>query len=281
MRSNMEKGLVIMLLLLLSFSCQLGKVPLDKDEFTSLLIDIHRVDGALAVNRGMGRYNELKNYAYYNDVFKKYNISRADFDSCMYYYSAQTVLFSKMYDVIIDTLNHQLTAADLILNELKSKDSINYFPIMDTLRLDSIYTVDMDSIVPGLYKFNTTIRFDTIVEGRARRLASYFLSADGTDTLRVWDITVKPDTIVRDYNWSQYVDSVYSRLVIKYLDILPAVKVTEPLYSGNGKKRKPAKKEKEIKLKGLGGEAWNNTLFRPYISRDMEQRLKQNIRHQK
>lgn len=252
------------------------KVPLDKDRFTALLIDMHKVDGTLAVNRGLRGNDELKNYSYYNDLFKKYGITRADFDSCMYYYSAQTVQFSKMYDVILDSLNRQLTAVDKVLNLLKANDSLNYFPIADTLHLDTVYTVNIDSIVPGLYKFNTTLQFDSLSKNRNRRIAAYFISADDKDTLRVRDIIVSPDTLKRTYNWSQYADSVYSRLVINYMEIIPPEQ--RPKTYKNGKVVKPSKKEKEIDLKEFGGKAWGNQLFRPYISRETENRLKQGLR---
>lgn len=267
---------VLLFMLGLLNGCGRKDVALNKDQFTALLMDMHRVDGTLAVERGRAGNNELKNYAYYNDIFKKYGITRAEFDSCMYYYSAQTVLFSKMYDVIIDSLNRQLTAVDKVLNELKAKDSVNYFPVADTLVLDSVYTVYIDSIVPGLYKFNTTVRFDSASNNRNRRIASFFVSADGEDTLHVRNLTVSVDTIKRNYNWSQYADSVYSRLVIRYMEIIPE-KDRPKKYDKKGKVIKPAKKEKEIDLKDFGGQSWNNQLFRPYISRDTEKRLKQGL----
>lgn len=267
---------VVILLLGMVNGCENKKVPLNKDEFTALLIDMHRVDGTLSANRSVNLGNpDLKNYTYYNDLFKRYGITRADFDSCMYYYSVQTVLFSKMYDVIIDSLNRQVTVVDKILNELKSKDSINYFPVLDTIRLDSVFRVNIDTIVPGQYKFNTTIRFDSMSDNRNRRIASYFLSADGKDTLKVRDVIVSVDTVVRNYNWSQYVDSVYSRLVITYLEIVPVEE--RPKIYERGKLVKPARKKKEINLKDFGGQSWDNQLFRPYISRDTEQRLKQGL----
>lgn len=255
--------------------CGPEKVPLDKEKFTALLIDIHRVDGTLATHRTNGENTELQNYAYYNDIFKKYGITRADFDSCLHYYSAQNVLFSKIYDVVIDSLNRQVTAVDKVLNELKAKDSVNYFPLTDTIRLDSVYTVRVDSLVPGLYKFNTTLRFDSVSANRHRRIASYFLSADGQDTLKVRDLTVSIDTVQRKYNWSQYIDSVYSSLVIHYLELTP--RKERPKTLKNGKTVAAAKKEKEIDLKDFGGRSWDNQLFRPYISRETERRLKQNL----
>lgn len=257
----MRSGLLFMrvLLLALAFICLAGcgrkKVPLNEKEFTSLLIDIHLADGSLSVAKGLGGLNDMKNYAYYNDVFNKYGIGRAEFDSCLHYYSAQTVQFSKMYDVVIDSLNRQLTAIDMILNQLRSKDSVNLFPVPDTLVFDSCYThilVELDSILPGQYKFSTMIRFDTLDKGKNNRITSYFISPDDQDTLFVRDIKVETDTLEHIYNWSQYIDSTYNRLVIKFVD-----------------------SDNLEKLKYREGKAWKMELFRPYLSRETENRLKQ------
>ncbi len=272
---NILMGGLVVLLLSGVYSCR-EKVPLSKEKFTSLLLDMHRVDGTLSVNRSSGGKHDLKNYAYYNYLFRKYGITRAEFDSCMYYYSAQTVAFSKMYDMIIDSLNKQLTAVDMVLNALKANDSVNYFPVSDTIRLDNVYRVVVDSIVPGLYKFSTTLQFDSVTSVRLRRISSFFLSGNGADTLKIRDIIVVPDTNRRNYNWSQYADSVYSRLVINYMEEIPADK-RFPSYK-KGKLVKPDKKEKVYDLKDFGGKSWNNQLFRPYISRETEKRLKQGIR---
>lgn len=273
-RNILAGGLIFLFLFGIS-SCH-KKVPLNEEKFTSLLLDMHRVDGTLAVNRNSRGSSDLRNYAYYNDLFKKYGITRTEFDSCMYYYSARTVVFSKMYDVIIDSLNKQLTAVDIVLNQLKANDSVNYFPVLDTIRLDSVYTVIVDSIVPGLYKFSTTLQFDSITSSRLRRISSFFLSENEKDTLKIRDIVVTPDTNRRNYNWSQYADSVYSRLVINYMEVIPVDK--RPKIYKNGKVVKPDKKEKVYDLKDFGGKSWNNQLFRPYVSRENEKRLKQGIR---
>ncbi len=269
--------------LLLAYACQKPTVPLDTEQFRSLLIDLHKVDGTLAVNRGMRGNNELKNYAYYNDLFQKYGISREDFDSCMYYYSAQTNLFSEMYDFVVDSLNKELTLADKVLKDLRVNDSVNYFPriflsdslLSDTLRLDSVVTVTIDSIVPGLYKFSTTLQFDSISSNRTRYIVSYFVSEDDRDTLWARHISVGLDTIRRSYNWSQYADSLCSRLVIRYMDVLPR---HERLNRSRNRTAKSVKKEQPMDLKAFHGRAWNNQLFRPYTPRGTENRLKQSIR---
>ena len=262
--------------LLLGLSgCHDKKAPLDKEKFTALLIDMHRVDGTLAVDRNKRGGDELKNYAYYNDLFQKYGITKADFDSCMYYYSAQTALFAKIYDVVIDSLNKQLTQVDKVLHELKANDSVNYFPVLDTIPLDSVYTVIIDSIVPGLYKFSTSIQFDSVSPEKQRRLAAFFVSADNKDTLRVQNITVSLDTLKKNYSWNQYADSVYSRLEIWFMEVIPPKKPAK-IYK-KGKWVEP-EKEKVVDLKAFKGKSWDNRLFRPYISHETEQRLKQNIR---
>lgn len=270
MRANVLKyGLLIAVFGVL-LGCENSKVPLNEDRFTALLIEMHRVDGTLNVEKGIAGGQELKNYAYYNDLFRKYGISKADFDSCMYYYSAQTKLFSRMYDVVIDSLNKQLTGVDKVLSELKARDSVNYFPLLDTIALDSIYTVTIDSIVPGLYKFSTTLQFDSLNRDVRRWIVSYFLSPDQEDTLHVRDIYVAMDTAKRVYNWSQYVDSTYSTLVISYLQ--PISEVKQPKLPAHRKNAKPA--SKVVRLEDFGGKTWNNQLFRPYISLKSEKRLK-------
>lgn len=255
-----------MCMILLAFgACSKSKVPLNEKQFTSLLIDLHKTDGTLSVARSTAGLTEMKNYPYYNDVFAKYGITRAEFDSCLYYYSAQTRKFAKMYDVVVDSLNQQLTRTDLILRELKKNDSLNYFPVPDTLVFDSCYThisLDIDSIMQGYYKFSAKIQFDTLDEGKNNRITAYFLTvpSDSTeiDTLWIRNLKVYPDTVVHTYNWSQYVDSTYDRLVIQFVD------------ADNLKK-----------LKYRKGKAWDVSLFRPYISRESEKRYKAALEREK
>ena len=89
------------------------------------------------------------------------------------------------------------------------------------------------------------------------------------------DLVVDFDTLKRSYDWSQYADSVYNRLVITFLDTMPPAKYIKPV---KGKKTPPAKKEKLVKLDEMGGEAWGTYLYRPYVSRETEKRLKQSLR---
>ena len=248
------KGMWILGSVLLIFiACSQKKVPLDQQQFIALLIDMHVADGTLAQTKGYSAENEKKNYAYYNSVFRKYGIDRAEFDSCMRYYSAQTALFSKLYDVVSDSLNKRLTDKNRVLNELRSRDSVNYFPRLDTIVLDTahpVFTIVVDSLQAGLYRFATTIKFDTLDKGKNNRITAFFLTPDDKDTLHVREIKVLSDTLQHLYNWSQYIDSSYNRLVVKMVDT-----------------------DKSKKQHFRKGRIWGTTLYRPYISSKTEQRL--------
>jgi hypothetical protein len=230
---------------------------LNEQQFTNLLIDIHVLDGTLATGMLHGSNSELRNYEYYNAVFARYGIDRADFDSCMRYYSARTAQFSKMYDRIVDSLSKRLTQEDRVLNELRVNDSINYFPRLDTIVLDTVDPVQVfviDSIVPGEYRFSVSIQFDTLDMGKENRITAWFLSEDGADTLKVRKVKVYSDTLVRKYSWTQYADSLYTRLEIRIPDCDNAAQL---------------KKQKKRR-----GRIWGAALTRPYISRKTEERLK-------
>ena len=89
------------IILLCIVACTHKKAALDREKFTALLIDMHMADGALSLSQGYSTNHEKRNYAYYNSVFDKYGIDRAEFDSCMRYYSAQAALFDEIYDICL------------------------------------------------------------------------------------------------------------------------------------------------------------------------------------
>lgn len=233
------------------------KTVLDREQFTALLIDMHATDGLLSINRGYSLDRERQNYAYYNGVFEKYGITKADFDSCMYFYASQPELFSAIYDAVIDSLSRRLTVEERVLQKLRANDSVNYYKGPDTLVIDTFpfsYKYVVDSIQPGNYKFNVMVRFDTLDAGKNNRISACFISADNKDTLKVRDIRLIADTLAHRYQWSQYADSVYNRLEINFLDA-----------------------DNLQKLKYRRAVLWDITLFKPYTSPTKEDRLLQNL----
>ncbi len=229
------------------------KTVLDRERFTALLIDMHTTDGLLSINRGFTTDKEKKNYTYYNGIFEKYGITKADFDSCMYFYTSQPRLFSEIYEVVIDTLSRRVTVEERVLQKLRANDSVNYYQGPDTLVIDTFpfsYRYVVDSIQPGNYKFNVMVRFDTLDAGKNNRISARFISADDKDTLKVRDIRLIADTLAHRYQWSQYADSVYNRLEICFLDA-----------------------DNLQKLKYRRAMLWDITLFKPYTSPSTINRL--------
>lgn len=249
------------LLLLVMIGCENHEIPLDQKQFQNLLIDIHRADATLATIRNQGQFDEMKNYEYYNTIFAKYHITRADFDTCMLYYSVQTKKFAKLYEFVMDSLNRELSTAERTMQQLKSKDSLEYFPIPDTLYFDDCYKyVDLtiDSLQPGLYKFSTTIKFDTLDKGKNNRIEAYFLSPNLKDTLWIREVKIVNDTLKREYTWQQYIDSTYSVLEMRYIQ-----------------------SDNIDKVKKRSARSWDTHLFKPYISNRMRERYATELDYKK
>ena len=258
------------------------KVALDKDQFTALLIDMHVTDGVLEVINP-NRRAEKDNYMYYNDLFKKYGITREDFDSCLTYYTKDALTFNKIYGAVIDTLSRRQTQKMRVLSQFTKNDTINLFQgytmiVADTIWADSAIAtapkkdsafyaervvmddtvhfdkrnqfvlVEVDSLVPGMYNFFTTVKLDRRVLGRRAYIKSFFLSGD-SDTLKIPDQYVRlHDTIkAQEYRWEYYVkDSMYNKMVVKIV------------YSEMDKKAK-------VKTKELEGWISKTRLNRVYV----------------
>ncbi len=242
---------------LLFAACSRPKVILDQQEFISLLIDMHIADATLSTSREYTPEGEKRNYAYYNGIFEKYNIDNASFDSCMYFYSSQPILFAKIYDAVIDSLNRKLTDSDRIVQELKALDSVNLYTGPDTLFFDAeniTRTMVIDSIKPGLYKLSLMVKFDTTDVGKNNRIESWFISSDNKDTLKARVLKPLSDTVVRQYQWSQYIDTLYDRLEIHFLE------------SDNSEQ-----------LKERSGKIWKVFLQYPYISSSQRNSLQKGL----
>ncbi|MDY4043770.1 MAG: DUF4296 domain-containing protein [Marinifilaceae bacterium] len=264
------------------FCVTCSRAALDRDSFTALLIDMHTTDGILA-EVGERRDGGRTDYMYYNALFEKYGITRADFDSCLNYYTRRPEIFQAIYDAVVDTLSRRQTEKIRVLNRLTVNDTVNIFPgytivVSDTIREDSlgggrptrdsifdktivrqtdtvffdkrnpVILVRVDSLRPGMYKFSTTLKWDKRLTGKRNRIASYFLSAEN-DSLHVRDIWVSADTFKRDYNWSYYLaDSAYNRLEIRFVDSEPDKKAP---------KNQDARRE---------GRIWGTSLYNTYVT---------------
>lgn len=284
--------LTILLLVALLLSC--SKAILDRQQFTALLIDIHQTDAMLA-ELNLRADGPRADYKYYNDLFAKYGITRADFDSCLAYYTRQPEIFTAIYDAVIDTLSRRQTDKMRVWNQLTRLDTLNLFPgytltVADTIPRDSLakgrprrdsvirhprllradtvaldplnpyILVRVDSLLPGLYEFSTHFKWDKTPAVPRHHLLSYFLDPHG-DTLRVRDIYVTPDTVARQYKWTHYLpDSAYSRLEIQLVVEAPD--------------RKPARRATAPRQ----ARVWGTVLNKKYTTDKQAEKLKQQYR---
>ena len=125
----MKKQIIFLLLAtLLTFSCSKKeeKTYLSKDEFTRILFDIHLTDGVLTSKNIVTRGKEYRPSFYYNSIYKKYNLSPRQFDSCVIFYTQNSALYEKIYEKVIDSLNRMETQFRIALKDsLIVRDTVN------------------------------------------------------------------------------------------------------------------------------------------------------------
>ncbi|MEO8794229.1 MAG: DUF4296 domain-containing protein [Daejeonella sp.] len=99
--------LVIILFLLIS-SCQDEKLPkgiLARPKMVSVLTDIQLVDSYVNQIPYNDTLATLQSTEYYNAIYRKYKISRKDFDKSLQYYSKQPKVLDSMYSQVLTNLN--------------------------------------------------------------------------------------------------------------------------------------------------------------------------------
>lgn len=76
---------------------------MSKSEMVDFLTDLHKLDGALATN-GIGSSQDRENIYYYNSLLKKHEITKANFDSSLVWYSRNPKNFEKIYAQVVENL---------------------------------------------------------------------------------------------------------------------------------------------------------------------------------
>lgn len=121
---NSKKILVLFFFLTLIYSCSnRPENVLSRKEMTSFLVELHQLDGALNA-KGMGSVDNRENIYYYNSLLKKHEITKAQFDSSLVWYSKNPKKFERIYvDVIED------------LTKLDEKVKVGFFHPVDSAAL--------------------------------------------------------------------------------------------------------------------------------------------------
>lgn len=80
---------------------------LSDSKMTDVLTEMHKLDGAL-YEKGLMYSHDVEKDSYYNSVFKKYGVSKAEFDSSLVWYTKNP----KRFDLIYVDVLARLTALD-------------------------------------------------------------------------------------------------------------------------------------------------------------------------
>ena len=106
---SLGKFFIVFVLILEAASCSdSNKVPeyvIEQGKFVEILTDFQKAESIIRL--GYHRYQDsvIPNDSVYNAVFRKYNITKADFDTNYNYYANQPEVFEEMYDEVIVNLS--------------------------------------------------------------------------------------------------------------------------------------------------------------------------------
>jgi hypothetical protein len=103
---NMRKGIypgriaIVVLLALMGLACNRTSRHnlIGQKKFVNVLVDIHLADGMADDNLKHNTGMLLDSASLYGSVFRKYDVTRAQFDSTMVYYSKHPDDFQKLYN---------------------------------------------------------------------------------------------------------------------------------------------------------------------------------------
>ena len=220
----MNKQFVFLFLAtLLLFSCSKKeeKTYLSKDDFTRILFDIHLTDGVLTSQNIVSRGKEYRPSFYYNSIYKKYNISPQQFDSCVIFYTQNSALYEKMYEKVIDSLNRMETQFRIALKDsLVVRDTVNLWKGRRRVFLARGRHEDLSFSIPitetGIYTVRAKVRRFKDDRSRKPILNAYFWKEDSLKKIeRIYFDTIPikySEDFVSYETQLEYSDSTFKEL---------------------------------------------------------------------
>jgi len=177
---------------------------LSKEEFITILTDMHFTDGVLFASKLNKRMDKEK-VSMYNYIFKKNDISRAEFDATVLYYTQNTDKYQELYKEVLTRLEKQ----KLEINALKEpeiievRDSLNLWPLKNSWNLPQdgktnpiSYKIRVN--ISGTYVIDVDILRYTDDKSSNLRMTIMALYEDGTKDMN------SIGTIVKDNKFHNY-----------------------------------------------------------------------------
>lgn len=107
------KGCILTFALLALALISCSKTPehvINEDDMASLMADIHKAE-ALIEDESKVTYNDTMKLTLRQSIFMKHNVTQAQFDTSLIWYSHHLDVYNKVYDDVLENLNEELKAA--------------------------------------------------------------------------------------------------------------------------------------------------------------------------
>ena len=220
----MNRQLIFLLFaILLLFSCskQEEKTYLSQDDFTRLLYDIHLTDGVLTTKNIVNRGKEYRPSFYYNSLYKKYNITPGQFDSCVSFFAQNSALYEKIYESVIDSLNRMETQFRITLKDsLVVRDTVNLWKGRKRVFLGRSRLEDLSFSIPitemGIYTIRAKVKRFKDDQSTKPYMKAYFWKEDSlkkSERINFDSIAIKrSDDFVSYETQLEYSDTSFKEL---------------------------------------------------------------------
>jgi hypothetical protein len=197
-----------------------GKGILRDNDLVDLLVEMHYMENIFSVATDYytytpGKYDTLD---YYQELFDKYGITRADFERTLEYYSFHPPRFEILYNRVVDELSRMLTETEMAQSEairalseteagrtdqLWGMDENWLFPGTDTNKMIS-FAIPVAG--PGIYTFSADIRLDRNDYSVNPFVNIWFWYDDGTEegyTDNFNPVSIRKDGVLRSISISK------------------------------------------------------------------------------
>ncbi len=140
------------LILVLQVSCKKNTYVLKEDEMVVILTEIHLTEAILYQNVGRNKTKEDK-LAYYNYVYEKYGVTKAQVDSSINYYSYYAPKFNDIYKRVVERLEKM--DEEVELGQYLLAKELYFYDLSDVIqKADS---AEKDSVITEIWKLKRNI----------------------------------------------------------------------------------------------------------------------------
>lgn len=212
----MKKGIVSILLgiLFLSFtSCkQQGEEILNKEQMAELLVDVHKSEAVIALNYSKFPNDSTKSIIR-AAVFKRHNITQAQFDSSLVWYGNHIEDYMEIYDKVIERLNQENEEIKALIAQDNAQILTRAGDTVDIWKLERSHIFDSD-------KRENIFAFDIMADENFFKndrfiLKIHVINVPKDDAKPLTYLAVRHDEQNINYNWGKIIKEGWNELKVQ------------------------------------------------------------------